>query len=69
MPGTFIKKEDCSVVSRVIYIPLAPCMFCGFNTAWTRPSPIHADNAVCFDCIPKMTQLWEFQGLTEPKGD
>jgi len=48
---------------------LEPCMFCGIITAWKRPSPTVEDNPVCFDCIPRMTNVWEFAGLTEPKGD
>ena len=57
------------VKGELTYIPFLPCMFCGFNTAWTRPSPTQEHNPVCFDCIPKMSQLWEFAGLPEPKGD
>ena len=54
---------------RVYIIPTKACMFCGIKTAWTRPSPTVEDNSVCFHCIPKMTHLWEFAGLPEPKGE
>ena len=71
-PITVIKERQTgqgSVAYETATHVLAPCMFCGTRTAWKRPSPTHADNTVCFDCIPKMTQLWQFAGLTEPKGD
>ncbi len=53
----------------IIYSLLTLCMFCGVKTAWKRPSPTRKENAVCFDCIPKMSQLWKFEGLTEPEGE
>ena len=45
------------------------CMFCGFPTAWKRPSPTQKEKAVCFDCIPTMSKLWDFMGKQEPKGE
>jgi len=62
-------QGDIIIDAPVIFVPWSPCMFCGIGTAWVRPSPTHKENSVCFDCIPKMTQLWDFAGLTEPKGD
>ena len=71
-PITVIKERQTgqsSVAYETATHALAPCMFCGTMTAWKRPSPTHKENAVCFDCIPKMTQLWDFAGVPEPKGD
>ncbi len=58
-----------ATVAETTCCPAIPCMFCGTRTAWKRPSPTHVDNPVCFDCIPKMTQLWDFAGVPEPKGE
>ena len=46
-----------------------PCIFCEVKTAWKRPSPTRKENAVCFNCIPRMSQIWDYAGLTEPEGD